>query len=300
VFSLIVQRSPNQSRAGQGFTLIELLVVIAIIAILAAILFPVFASAREKARQTTCASNQKQLALAALQYVQDYDELYPFGYQASNYRGMGWAGELYPYVKSTSVYVCPDDPTPPGSTPYPNVISYALNQSIALNVGSCSNPMKAPQVSLFTSPSKTILLIEVQGAYWNAQADAQPSAWGNWYSPTVDGGTNNGNISPQTEPTGVSLSYSTGIFDGAANHGETINIPSANPANGARHTSGANYAFADGHVKWLHSDQVSDGLAAPNSTTLAEYFTFNACYNASGTDTLGTGTETAVATYSPR
>ncbi len=61
----------------QGFTLIELLVVIAIIAILAAILFPVFAQAREKARQTTCASNEKQMGLAILQYQQDYDEMFP-------------------------------------------------------------------------------------------------------------------------------------------------------------------------------------------------------------------------------
>ena len=64
----------------RGFTLIELLVVIAIIAILAAILFPVFAKAREKARQITCTSNEKQLGLAFLQYVQDYDETYPSTY----------------------------------------------------------------------------------------------------------------------------------------------------------------------------------------------------------------------------
>ncbi|MCW3060774.1 MAG: prepilin-type N-terminal cleavage/methylation domain, partial [Capsulimonas sp.] len=66
-------------KRNDGFTLIELLVVIAIIAILAAILFPVFAKAREKARQTTCASNLRQLGLAMLQYVQDNDETFPFG-----------------------------------------------------------------------------------------------------------------------------------------------------------------------------------------------------------------------------
>ena len=63
----------------KGFTLIELLVVIAIIAILAAILFPVFSQARDKARQTTCLSNAKQVGLAVMQYQQDYNELYPFG-----------------------------------------------------------------------------------------------------------------------------------------------------------------------------------------------------------------------------
>src|ERR1035438_8303880 len=101
----------------QGFTLIELLVVIAIIAILAAILFPVFAKVREKARQTSCTSNEKQLGLAFAQYVQDNDETYPVGAKNSNYSagdhfGVGWAGAIYPYVKSTGLYVCPDDITP--------------------------------------------------------------------------------------------------------------------------------------------------------------------------------------------
>jgi prepilin-type N-terminal cleavage/methylation domain-containing protein/prepilin-type processing-associated H-X9-DG protein len=98
----------RQNRGGrrQGFTLIELLVVIAIIAILAAILFPVFSKAREKARQTTCASNMKQLGLAVLQYVQDYDETYPLGVDFHTY--VSWADRIYPYVKSTGAYKCPD------------------------------------------------------------------------------------------------------------------------------------------------------------------------------------------------
>jgi prepilin-type N-terminal cleavage/methylation domain-containing protein len=124
-----------------GFTLIELLVVIAIIAILAAILFPVFAQAREKARQATCISNNKQMALATLQYVQDYDETYPFGYghwldgtwntqgngvpfvgdtppnwettNAGYVRGMGeyWSNAVQPYTKNYGVVVCPSATT---------------------------------------------------------------------------------------------------------------------------------------------------------------------------------------------
>ncbi|MDR3710712.1 MAG: DUF1559 domain-containing protein, partial [Capsulimonadaceae bacterium] len=89
------------SRTHEGFTLIELLVVIAIIAILAAILFPVFAKAREKARQASCQSNMKQLGIGFVQYVQDYDERFP----STAY----WGSQIYPYEKSTGVFKCPDD-----------------------------------------------------------------------------------------------------------------------------------------------------------------------------------------------
>jgi prepilin-type N-terminal cleavage/methylation domain-containing protein/prepilin-type processing-associated H-X9-DG protein len=86
-------------RSVSGFTLIELLVVIAIIAILASILFPVFARARDKARQTTCLSNMKQLGLAFFMYTSDYDETFPF---TSN-----WKTNLQPYVKNTQINYCP-------------------------------------------------------------------------------------------------------------------------------------------------------------------------------------------------
>ena len=126
------------SQNRRGFTLIELLVVIAIIAILAAILFPVFAAAREKARQASCTSNLKQIGIAILQYAQDYDELYPAynqcycaaggntpaaataavtaspswlnGLQGAGNPDAGWTWSqmIYPYLKSYQVYVCPD------------------------------------------------------------------------------------------------------------------------------------------------------------------------------------------------
>jgi prepilin-type N-terminal cleavage/methylation domain-containing protein/prepilin-type processing-associated H-X9-DG protein len=96
----------------KGFTLIELLVVIAIIAILAAILFPVFATAREKARQTSCASNEKQIGLGIMQYVQDNDEVWPAVYrQYVSSTGTMWPVAIYPYVKSTGVFVCPSNTT---------------------------------------------------------------------------------------------------------------------------------------------------------------------------------------------
>jgi prepilin-type N-terminal cleavage/methylation domain-containing protein/prepilin-type processing-associated H-X9-DG protein len=98
-----------------GFTLIELLVVIAIIAILAAILFPVFARARENARRSSCQSNLKQIGLGFHQYIQDYDHrLPPIGTGApTNIGGAAgsWAQRIYPYIKNNQVYACPSNPS---------------------------------------------------------------------------------------------------------------------------------------------------------------------------------------------
>ncbi|MDX1931698.1 MAG: DUF1559 domain-containing protein [Capsulimonadales bacterium] len=103
----------KSGRSAMGaFTLIELLVVIAIIAILAAILFPVFAQARDKARQANCISNSKQLGLCLLQYVQDYDETFPLN--AAEYPGQRyiydytWVKNVQPYVKNLQVFICPN------------------------------------------------------------------------------------------------------------------------------------------------------------------------------------------------
>lgn len=101
-------------RSRGGFTLIELLVVIAIIAILAAILFPVFAQAREKARQTACLSNMKQVGLGVLQYVQDYDNTLPLA--DSNNPSMYVVGaRIMPYVKNFGVFKCPSSPVAQGT-----------------------------------------------------------------------------------------------------------------------------------------------------------------------------------------
>jgi prepilin-type processing-associated H-X9-DG protein/prepilin-type N-terminal cleavage/methylation domain-containing protein len=94
-----------------GFTLIELLVVIAIIAIIAAILFPVFALAREKARQATCQSNLKQVNLAIRLYMQDYDEVYPPGIVPTATGIVSLLTLVQPYAKSPAIFRCPDDPT---------------------------------------------------------------------------------------------------------------------------------------------------------------------------------------------
>jgi prepilin-type N-terminal cleavage/methylation domain-containing protein/prepilin-type processing-associated H-X9-DG protein len=109
---------PPAVRRPRAFTLIELLVVIAIIAILAAILFPVFAQAREKARQSACLSNMKQMGLSLMQYKQDYDETFPTAYYhrafnpASGGTAAGyihWSALVQPYIKNWGVFVCPSD-----------------------------------------------------------------------------------------------------------------------------------------------------------------------------------------------
>ncbi len=107
-------KTTTQKRGRSGFTLIELLVVIAIIAILAAILFPVFARARENARRSSCMSNLKQIGLGILQYSQDFDEKMPRAwYNSTDPNGGGFPGDykwmdaIFPYVKSEQLFVCP-------------------------------------------------------------------------------------------------------------------------------------------------------------------------------------------------
>ena len=126
--------TPPRTRRRAAFTLIEILVVIAIIGILAAILFPVFARARENARRSSCQSNLKQIGLGALQYVQDYDEHFPLGLWVDGAGGHHTSFDnIQPYLKSTQVGICPSDSEPPdvdlhlpGSMP----VSYTSNDKI--------------------------------------------------------------------------------------------------------------------------------------------------------------------------
>ena len=108
---------------AEGFTLIELLVVIAIIAILAAILFPVFARARENARRASCQSNLKQIALGVMQYTQDYDEQFPkISTPVAAAPPHGWADTIQPYLKSVQIFKCPSFTGPKGDVP--NAVGY--------------------------------------------------------------------------------------------------------------------------------------------------------------------------------
>jgi prepilin-type N-terminal cleavage/methylation domain-containing protein/prepilin-type processing-associated H-X9-DG protein len=147
-----------------GFTLIELLVVIAIIAILAAILFPVFAQAREKARQTTCTSNLRQVGMAALQYVQDYDDTYPLcRWDGGGFgKRMSWVQMTMPYMKSNGVYLCPSDASEvknvntswlPAGVP-------AFRSSYAYNIDFGLDPNNVVPMAFIDKPASTVLAAE--------------------------------------------------------------------------------------------------------------------------------------------
>ena len=206
--------------APRGFTLIELLVVIAIIAILAAILFPVFAKAREKARQSSCSSNTKQLSVGILQYLQDYDESFPpnymgkwadaainpLGYDAADGQNYHWWDcRIVPYLKNMQIWRCPSTAT---------AVSYGNDYGRPAFIYDSVTPLP---LSKFQTVANTIMLGE-------KGAGGGPYILSAQYYACTD-----------------------------------------------RHNSGANYAYVDGHVKWLKTgyDDISGATSGSGLLTPA-------------------------------
>lgn len=215
-----------------GFTLIELLVVIAIIAILAAILFPVFARARENARRTSCSSNLKQIGLGFMMYVQDYDEKYPLSFASysqvppnGDWGGSYywfWHNMIYPYVKSNQLFICPNGNTALTTTPYSG--NYGVNGNVIRSVNAMSlAEVTAPATVYMAMDAGPYRLQEgtVGGSYYDWMR-TPASAF--WYLP--------GTAKYATDPGFAGFSASDFKSDG-------------------RHFDGNNIAFADGHVKWV-------------------------------------------------
>ena len=245
----------------RGFTLIELLVVIAIIAILAAILFPVFAQAREKARQITCLSHARQIGVAMNLYMQDFDGFFPIWWSgirtdADPISGMMrrrdvWFGELVlPYLKSVEVFRCPDERVPAVNTDN-GAMSWQVNRNVIFDetkpcirgpeipVGSNYCPGVRPAMSdaEVQQPAAVIALSEYSGSYF--------------------GRTHN-----QPESTRL-------LWDAVGHRRPTLaEIKRLCPLCGdIRHQDGSNLVFFDGHARWEHADRIFgclDNLRGPH------------------------------------
>jgi len=260
-----------QRGTSRAFTLIELLVVIAIIAILAAILFPVFAQARDKARSTACLSNMKQVGTGLMMYTQDYDETLPGNHGAQEGFNLplgfmdpgsprNWAREVQPYIRNLGAFVCPaatprSDVPPDGLTSgYRETADPAGGNTNYLLNGLTANRALAD----IPAPANTIYLMEYN--FLSRTAQERPlrvstNAY-NWANP-------------------ASSPY-TGDYQ-QFNHNFYI----------VRHQGGGNFTFADGHAKWLRKTKVTFamyGTAATSTTGKAATDTFKDDPTGAGAD----------------
>ena len=246
----------------RGFTLIEILVTIAIIAILASILFPVFARARENARRASCQSNLKQIGLAITQYTQDYDERFPLvavngDASITTTKGaaiypqiIGWADAIQPYLKSTQIYQCPSDSgrgvvSGIDAKPYNyGYTDYWYNSRLCVDNGSGVNT--GLNLSQLAFPANTV---------------SNGDGGGNGASIGMARLTTNGYVAGYFQDnywaSTPGVAFTTAVFQYSA---------------AQKHLGGSNYLFCDGHVKWLlgidaNHVKISGGATKPTGDT---------------------------------
>jgi len=206
---------------------------------------------RENARRASCQSNEKQLGLAIVQYQQDADEKFPTGDGITHVSGRGWAGNIYPFTKSTGVYKCPDDSTVNSG----NLVACAYGYNRNLTLGTKSSVLTNALASL-TAPASTVMLYEAVGNQSNVSNAAGTTGGLDTDSQAGTGGDGGGR----------GWNDGGGQYDiGYVGNPPRTNNGSQNPT--GRHTDSANYLMADGHVKWLRAIAVSPGLGAMTPTS---------------------------------
>jgi prepilin-type N-terminal cleavage/methylation domain-containing protein/prepilin-type processing-associated H-X9-DG protein len=273
---------------SKGFTLIELLVVIAIIAILAAILFPVFARARENARRASCMSNMKQIGLGLMQYTQDNDEKYPSAYFYKDNAGdtngyIHWSGATRPYVKSDQLFVCPSDmnggllPTNPHDPTYSNAwngmdaqvprISYTANAAIMPRKRSTNDGPNTVALAAIEDTAGTIMVAEFNNttACVNDTSTGQTTLGFKGKSHRPANGFMKAGGAPYVGQSVADVSEASvqAVTPARAQQGQDACKATGYGggqvhivyADFEKHLAGSNYTFADGHAKWHKIEQ---------------------------------------------